>query len=514
METQSSMRANRAQVKGSRTNTRSPQSPQSASITEAPASRIAMEVQRIRELLVGAEFGRALAAAEALLADAPGNRDALYIVAACQRHLRHIPKALATLARLEELHPKFSRLFQERGQCYVALRSAGQAIEAFEHAVHLSAALPASWKALQGLYQLAGRVGDADIAASHVAKLATLPAEIVTASAMFADGNIIDAERIVRRFLLTHGNHIEGMRLLAKIGMDLDILDDAEVLLESVLALAPDYHAARHDYVVVLLKRHKHVRAREELDRLLALEPDNRVYRTTAAAVCMGFGEHERALPLYRNLSAEKPKDPDLHLSVAHALKTLGRTPEAIESYRAAAAVRPNHGEAYWSLANLKTYRFTDEELTRMRREEATPGIGLVDRYHLCFALGKALEDRCEYGESYGYYERGNELKKAECRYRPEIIQTNVRLQISTCTLEFFGALQGVGCDSAAPIFIVGLPRSGSTLLEQILASHSKVEGTTELEMFLALSRRCKGVNTTTPSLDTRAYWRSSQGRI
>ena len=256
----------------------------------------------------------------------------------------------------------------------MALRSAGQAIEAFEHAVHLSAALPASWKALQGLYQLAGRVGDADIAASHVAKLATLPAEIVTASAMFADGNIIDAERIVRRFLLTHGNHIEGMRLLAKIGIDLDILDDAEVLLESVLALAPDYHAARHDYVVVLLKRHKHVRAREELDRLLALEPDNRVYRTTAAAMCMGLGEHERALPLYRNLSAEKPKDPDLHLSVAHALKTLGRTPEAIESYRAAAAVRPNHGEAYWSLANLKTYRFTDEELTRMRREEASTG--------------------------------------------------------------------------------------------------------------------------------------------
>lgn len=464
-----------------------------AEIIDTPASRIETEVARIRNLLERSEYARALESAQTLLVEAPQSRDILYMIAVSQRHLKRTAAALATLERLEALHPKFSRLFQERGQCYVALRSADKAIEAFEHAVHRSAALPASWNALQTLYRMTGRFADADTAAAHVAKLATLPLEIVTATTLFSDGEVYAAERIARQFLLTHGNHIEAMRLLAKIGMELDILDDAELLLESVLVLAPDYHLARFDYAIVLLKRHKHMRAREEIDRLLQRDPDNRNYRTTDAAVCMGFGDYERALPLYRGLLVEMPQDPSLHLSVAHALKTLGRSQEAIESYRGAAKVRPDFGEAYWSLANLKTYRFTDEELARIRIEESTPTIGLVDRYHLCFALGKALEDRGDYGESFRCYMRGNALKETECRYRPEIIETNARLQKSVCTQEFFAARRQVGCCSTAPIFIVGLPRSGSTLLEQILASHSRVDGTMELADVPRLAQDLQG---------------------
>ncbi|TLY79598.1 MAG: tetratricopeptide repeat protein [Gammaproteobacteria bacterium] len=403
------------------------------------------------------------------------------MIAVSQRYLGRIPAALATLARLEELHPAFSRLFQERGHCYVALRSAGPAISAFERAVSINAALPASWSALKVLYRMAGRLSDVDKAAAHVATLAELPAEIVTAFSMFSDGEIFAAETLVRQFLLTHGDHIEGMRLLAKIGMELDVVDDAELLLENVLVLAPDYHAARYEYAVALLKRHKHVRAKEELEKLLKIDPDNRVYRTTHATVCTGFGDYEQALPHYRELLLEAPQDAELHLSIAHALKTLGRPQEAIESYRAAAAARPRYGEAYWSLANLKTYRFTDDELARMRADEAAPAIRLADRYHMCFALGKALEDRGQYAESFGYYERGNALKKTECRYKPGPIERNARLQAAVCTREFFAAREGYGCDSAAPIFIVGLPRAGSTLIEQILASHSQVEGTMEL---------------------------------
>ena len=311
-----------------------------AEIIDPQASHIETELARIRTLLERSDFARALAAAETLLVEAPENRDVLYMIAVSQRYLKRIPEALATLASLEELHPKFGRLFQERGHCYVGLRSAGEAIDAFERAVNLNAALPASWNSLQVLYRMTGRLADADTAAAHVAKLASLPPEIVTATGLFADGDVADAERIVRQFLLTHGDHIEGMRLLAKIGMELDILDDAELLLESVLVLAPDYHAARYDYAIVLLKRHKHVRAREEIDRLLKLDPGNRVYRTTDAGVCMGLGDSERALPLYGELLHETPHDPGLHLSVAHALKTLGRSQEAIESYRAATAAK------------------------------------------------------------------------------------------------------------------------------------------------------------------------------
>jgi hypothetical protein len=170
-----------------------------------------------------------------------------------------------------------------------------------------------------------------------------------------------------------------------------------------------------------------------------------------------------------------------VHLSIAHSLKTLGRGGEAIDAYRASCSARPNYGDAYWSLANLKTYRFTDDELARMRLEEGSTRTGAVDRYHLCFALGKALEDRGDYAASFGYYERGNALKKASTQYSPEAVELNTRLQTTVCTREFFSARVGMGCPAPDPLFIVGLPRSGSTLIEQILASHSQVEGTMEL---------------------------------
>ena len=450
-------------------------------IADPPPSRIETEVRRIRAALERSEFAPALEAALPLLNEAPENRDVLYMIAVAQRYLQRIPEALATLGRLEEFHPDYPRLYQERGHCYVALRSAAPAIAAFEQAVTMSPALPASWKALEILYRMTGRAAEARKAAAEVDNLVKLPPEIVTAFSMFADNEIYDAEQLLRRYLLSHGNHVEGMRLLAQIGVKMDVYDDAEFLLQSALGLAPDYDALRYDYVLVLLRRHKHVLAREEIEKLLKKDPHNREYRTTHATICTGFGDYEKAVPMYRDILSEAPDRPEVHLSIAHALKTIGRTGEAIDSYRAAAAGRPRFGDAYWSLANLKTYRFTDSEIAQMRADEAAPRVGLEDRYHLCFALGKALEDRGDYPESFRYYERGNALKKSESRYRPEPLERNARLQAEVCTREFFDARQGVGSPDSSPIFIVGLPRSGSTLLEQIIASHTRVEGTMEL---------------------------------
>jgi tetratricopeptide (TPR) repeat protein len=455
-----------------------------AAAPSPPVSAVEAEVLRIRELLERKQFGAALAAAEALALEVPENRDVLYMMAVSLRYLKKIPEALAVLERLETHHPGFSRLFQERGHCHVAMRDAPRAIDAFLKAVNINPALPASWRTLQSLYRMTGQAENADMAAGHVAKLAQLPGEIVTATALFSDGELVPAEGIVRAYLLKHGNDVEAMRLLARIGLAQDVLDDADILLEAVLALAPDYRAARYDYAMALLRRHKHVQAIAELETLLRLEPGNRAYRTTYATANVGLGDHGRALDQYRELIVDAPPGApthELHLSVAHSHKALGRQQEAIEAYRAAAAVRPNFGDAYWSLANLKTYRFADEEIARMRAEEAAESIAPVDRYHLCFALGKALEDLGNFEESFRYYERGNLLKKSLSRYRPEPIERNTRLQISTCTQGFFAARQGVGYSDPAPIFVVGLPRSGSTLLEQILASHSQVEGTMEL---------------------------------
>jgi tetratricopeptide (TPR) repeat protein len=463
--------------------------------TPTPAAVDTAEpLQRVRLLLERGEFAQALAVAQALHAADPGQRDALYLVAVSLRCLKRVPEALATLAELEQRHPQFSRLFQERGHCFVAERNAPRAIEAFEAALRLNAALPASWNTLEALYRLVGLRAEAERAAAQTRRLAAIAPEVVAAEGMFAEGDLAQAEEIVRHYLRA-GNPLDpdAMWLLAKIGMKLNVLDDAEVLLQSVLSMRPDDRVVHHDYVVVLALRHKHQRALEEIDKLLAPDPANRAFRTTRAAILMGLGRHDEALPLYQKIVAEAPRDADVHLSIAHALKTMNRAQEAMDFYRAAAAIRPGYGEAYWSFANLKQYPFTEEEVARMRAEESAPQAARADRYHLCFALGKALEDRARYQESFGYYQRGNALRRSETRYQPASIEYNTRILQSTFTAEFFAARRGGGCPSHAPIFIVGLPRSGSTLIEQILSSHSQVEGTMELSDIPRLVQELQG---------------------
>jgi tetratricopeptide (TPR) repeat protein len=444
-------------------------------------SPIAAQVRRIRELLEHQHFAQALSASETLAAQVPENCDVLYMKAVSQRYLNDLPGALATLEHLEKVHPTFSRLYQERGHCHVALRNAPQAIAGFLAAVNINPALPASWRSLERLYRMVGEDENANTAAEHIATLDKLPVEIITSTALFSDGDLAGAESMVRAYLLEHGNHVEAMRLLARIGIERRVFDDAQILLEGVLQLAPDYRAARFEYARTLLERHDHPRALAQLQALLEIEPNNRRYKTLYATVCVGLGEHEKAVSLYRELLVDAPQDADLYLSIAHALKTLGRREESIQAYHAAAAARSGYGDAYWSLANLKTYRFTVEEISRMRAAAAAAGTALTDQYHLCFALGKAYEDSGEYAESFLFYERGNALKNSENPYRPDPIERNTRLQKEICSREFFAARAMMGAPDPAPIFIIGLPRSGSTLLEQILASHSYVEGTQEL---------------------------------
>jgi predicted Zn-dependent protease len=449
-----------------------------ASTTPPPISN---EIARLRGLQRAGGHADALAGALALLAGEPENRDLLLLAATSLRHLRRVPEALAMLERLAHVQPAFSRLHQERGLCYVQLKDAPGAIEALLQAVNLNPALPASWSMLARLYGMTGDAADAATAAEHVATLERLPADVVTATSLFADGDLDPAERIVRAFLLREGDHVEGIRLLARIAIAHDVLDEAEILLDAVLTLAPDYAAARYDYAQTLIKRQKHTEALGSTALLLELEPGNPDYRALAATAAVGLGRNDEAIGIYREMIADMPASWDVPLWLGHALKTVARVPEAIESYRAAAAARPNFGDAYWSLANLKMYRFGEDEIARMQTQEAAATTGLVDRYHLCFALGKAFEDRGEAAESWRWYERGNALKRSESHYRPEIVETNARLQAQVCTRAFFDARQGWGAPAGDPIFILGLPRSGSTLLEQILASHSQVEGTHEL---------------------------------
>ena len=366
-------------------------------------ARIEGEVRRARALLEKREFAAALAAAQSLLAQVPENRDVLYLVAVGQRYLGRIADALQTLVRFEGKHPDFGRLYQERGHCYRAAGDAGAAIEAYRRAVTLNGALTASWKALAELCRAAGQAAEAAHAAEQAARLERLPMAVVSASGMLNEGDIHGAERLLRRFLQTHGDHVEAMRLLAQIGIKLEVLDDAEFLLESALAFAPD-HAGRAMTTPSSFRNGTNTRRRSRRPRSCcgsnpATARSGSSTRTRASAWA---GRRPRC-GNYRDLLDGSAQRAELYLSIGHAEKTLGRQPAAVEAYRSAAAAQPSFGDAYWSLANLKTYRFTDEEISRMRAQEAAPATSLVDRYHLCFALGKALEDRSEYEESFRY---------------------------------------------------------------------------------------------------------------
>ena len=438
-------------------------------------------VRQARDLMRRKHYREAMALAERLIANVPENRDVLYLLAKTQRFLNETSAAMQTLDTLERHHPRYSRLHEERGHCRVVQRDAPGAIDAFLHAVNINPALPTSWIMLERLYRMSGDFANAATAAAHVAKLRLLAPDVVRATSLFSDGDLVPAENIIRPYLLKFGNDVEAMRLLARIGIACDVLDDAERLLAAVMEMAPDYTAARHDYARVLLERHKHLQTREQVDVLLAAEPRHPNYRALRAAACVGLGEHEFAVDLYRDLISEFPHDAELHLSLAHSLKTLGHRQEAIDEYHAAIHARRDFGDAYWSLANLKTYHFSEDEIRDMQIAESAASTTLVDRYHLNFALGKAFENRDEFAESWRHYEIGNKLKRSESRYRPDIIETNTSQQIKTCTKALFTTHAAAGVRNQDPIFIVGLPRAGSTLLEQILASHSQVDGTQEL---------------------------------
>lgn len=425
-----------------------------------------------------------------ILEASPSSLDALYTLAVAQRMQRDHPAALTTLARLIELSPDYGRAWQERGHCLRDLGRGDEALAAYQRAVGHNGALIASWRQLAEIHSAAGRDQAAVFAEGQYAHLAALPPELLSAANLLQEGKLYKAEQLCRAFLQRNGHHVEAMRLLAEVGMKFNAYDEAEFLLESAKLLAPDNVSAHYDYVKVLRKRQKFEAALAEANALRAKEPGNPEFEMLYANENLAVGNFDEAMGVYQQLLEAMPGNPGINLTYGHALKTVGRQDDAIGAYRRAYQAKPDYGDAFWSLANLKTYRFSDAELIQMREREASPLVSLEDRYHLCFALGKALEDRGEYGDAFAYYERGNRLKRDELRYTPERLTNEMRLQRELVSAEVLGRLAGAGCQDPDPIFIVGLPRAGSTLLEQILASHSQVEGTMELPNILTLAHK------------------------
>ena len=444
------------------------------------------------------------------LDSAPDDIEALYILAATLRYLDRLPDALAVLAKILSLRPNLARALQEIGHCRRRLGETPAAINAYERAVAADPALIASWKALNSLYSASGKSNLAEVAASKIDELARIPSAILVAKSLIAEKKYMEAEAICRSFLQKHGHNIEAMRVLADIGILVGSQDEAEFLLESCVLLAPEHADARYDYANLLMRRQKFAAALDEAKILNAAKPDNPAFQMLMANVKANIGDTDAALELYLKLNKKLPNAPEITLALGHTYKTIGSRDLAIDAYRRTYKIKSDYGDAFWSLANLKTYRFSDEELSIMRRAEAAIGTSQTDRYHLCFALGKALEDRQAFAEAFSFYERGNRLKRQELRYDPSVLSSDMSAQISMCTRELFESKKGMGNPAPDPIFIVGLPRAGSTLLEQILASHPLVDGTMELSDILAIAHRLEGRE----SLDTPSRYPDGLGAL
>ena len=451
------------------------------------------EIARARALLQDGRSVDAAASCYAMLEAEPDNSDALYTLVVAERYGRNLDRALALVDRLIALDATNGRAHQERGHC---LRDSGDlqaALTCYQIAVSHNTALIGSWTMLAELHAAAGQVQAADQATAQREYLASLPPELLSVTSLVQEGRIKKAENLCRYFLQNNGHHVEGMRLLADIGMKFSSFEEAEFLLESAVLLEPDNTGARFDYVAVLNKRQKFAKALDQAAVLRTKQPGNSQLDMLYANQSLAIGNFDEALGIYRLCAQATPDNPGVQLTIGHALKTIGRLPEAIEAYAKAAIIRPDFGDAYWSLANLKTYRFSDDQIARMRAIEGVGTTPPVDRYHMCFAIGKALEDLGDYAGSFEYYERGNRLKREEVCYDWTSTDTEIKLQAEHCATRLFESKQGAGCAAADPVFIVGLPRAGSTLLEQVLASHSQIEGTMELPNILALAHRIDG---------------------
>jgi Tfp pilus assembly protein PilF len=302
-------------------------------------------------------------------------------------------------------------------------------------------------------------------------------------------GDLPQAEARLRQRLREQPADAAAIRLMAELAARIGRLRDAEVLLRRALELAPGFTAARANLATVLYKQNRFAEAAEELDGVLARDPANPANRNLRAAALGRIGDYDEALRLYGELVGTFPAHAKLWMSYGHLLKTVGRLDEGMAAYRRALDQQPDLGEVWWSLANLKTVSFGDDELAAM--EAALAGNPAVDdRLHLHFALGKAWAERDEADQAFRHYDAGNRLRAAQLGYDPQTVTAQVDRMIAVLTPEFLTAQAGAGDPAPDPVFILGLPRAGSTLLEQILASHSQVEGTMELPDIPAMAMR------------------------
>lgn len=418
--------------------------------------------------------------------------EGLYMQAVCHRYCKEFQQALQTLEQLKAICPDHGRAHQEEGHTFRALGQLDRAQRSYQRACFYNPALSASYRALAEVHKALGQSVLAVNAEAEAKRLADLPPPLVAVMDLISQGKLLKAEDLCKQYMRQVPHNVDGMRLLADIGIRLGVLEDAEYLLETAVELEPENTDVRIDYIQALRKRQQYDRALTQAQKLLNAEPDNPRFKSIFAVECMQTGDFDRALEVFDEILQSLPSDPVTLTSKGHALKTIGDFEGSVASYHAAIAVNPGHGEAYYSLANLKTYGFSADEVASMAALAGDSNLSFMDRVYINFALGKAKEDLGDNDAAFGFYQTGNRLKKSQSRYSAAQMTAEFVAQRQQFSKTFIQSLAGSGHAAPDPIFILGMPRAGSTLLEQILSSHSQVDGTLELPNILSLSQRLR----------------------
>jgi len=438
-------------------------------------------------------FEDALNLLKVLLKENPNHIDILYLSAVSTRFLKQFEVSLKHIEQLLFNAPDMGRAYQELGHLNRDMGNEEKAVMHYRQACELNPALPSSWSYLHKYFEKIQNKPAADHALEQIKKLQSLPGLLLFIEQILNEGRLGLAETKCRAFLKENPTHTYAMSLLAEIANRFGYFDDAEFLLQKAVEFKPKDGDLRLKYASILRKKQKFAQTTEQVNILCDQFPDNLNYQAQKASDVMQGGDHSKAITMFDDILKKNPYNFSTLTSKGHAQKTLGSTDQAIKSYQSAYQIKPDHGEAFFSLANLKTYSFSDYELDSMRQQVERVDLSLRDKAYFHFALAQGCEVKGEYEEAFFHLDRGNQIKNDQSKYSIENMEREFQAQIDICNDSFFKELGQGGNETKDPIFILGLPRAGSTLIEQILASHSMVDGTLELPNILSMAQSLRG---------------------